>query len=45
LERQDKAEALLEHWARRYKEAFPAAAEGASFFLTRPGPAAFQLTG
>ena len=41
----DEAAAFLENWAARYGEAHPGEAANASFFLTRPGPAAFDLRG
>ncbi len=43
--RGDEADAFLENWAARYREAYPGDAANASFFLTRPGPAAFDLRG
>jgi len=39
----DAAQAFLEAWAGRYREEFPGPAGNACFFLTRPGPAAFEL--
>ncbi|GAG45487.1 unnamed protein product, partial [marine sediment metagenome] len=39
-----KAEEFVQRWASRYKHAHPQAAGGAKFFLTSPGPAAFELT-
>jgi galactokinase len=44
LVRVDQAPAVLEDWRRRYKQAFPEPATRASFFTTRCGPAAFELT-
>ena len=41
--REDEAEAFLENWAARYALAYTAEAAEASFFRTRPGPAAFNL--
>ena len=41
--REDEAEAFLENWAARYALAHTAEAAEASFFRTRPGPAAFNL--
>ena len=43
LAREQAAERFIAQWARRYREAFPQAAARASFFLTRAGPAAFEL--
>lgn len=40
----DRAEALLEQWRGDYAREFPEEAQAASFFLTRPGPAAFEIT-
>jgi galactokinase len=37
------AKRFLENWKARYQSQFPEAASRASFFLTRPGPAAFRL--
>jgi len=39
----DRAGQFPDEWARRYAEAFPAAAADASFFLTGAGPAAIEL--
>jgi galactokinase len=39
----DWGERFVNDWSRRYAEAFPAESERASFFLTRPGPAAFAV--
>jgi len=41
--REDEAAAFLETWAARYAQAHAAEAGDASFFATRPGPAAFEL--
>ena len=43
--RQDGAGAFLQNWAARYGRAHAAEAARASFFGTRPGPAAFDLGG
>ena len=37
------AETFLDRWAQAYRRRFAASASRASFFLTRPGPAAFEL--
>ena len=42
--REDRVEAFLKNWRAEYAAAYPGWAEGAEFFLTRPGPAAFGLT-
>jgi len=39
----DKAEELLQNWARRYHTAYPKSAANARYFLTYPGPSAFAL--
>ena len=43
LVRTDDADAFGARWSADYAKAFPAPASRASFFLTRPGPAAFEL--
>lgn len=43
LVREEAAAALLDGWAREYRQAFPAEAAGARFFCSRPGPAAFEV--
>lgn len=40
----DQAEAFCDAWATTYQETFPEAAQRASFFIDRPGPAAFELS-
>lgn len=45
LVRDADAPAMLDRWAARYREAFPAEAGQALFFLSRAGPAAFELGG
>jgi len=45
LVREADAPAMLDRWAARYREAFPAEAARALFFLSRAGPAAFDLGG
>jgi galactokinase len=37
------AERFIKEWAARYRKKFARAAERSSFFITRPGPAAFEL--
>lgn len=37
------AEEMILEWADRYRKAFPRAAAGSHFFITRPGPAAMTL--
>ena len=44
LTTRSQARPLLEKWRRQYQKAFPAAAGEASFFVTGPGPAAFEWT-
>jgi len=44
LETEEQAPRLLAQWRRRYEQAFPEPAGRASFFTTRPAPAAFELT-
>jgi galactokinase len=39
----DEAAAFLDRWSSSYSERFPAAAERAKFFVTRPGPAATMV--
>ncbi len=39
----EKAGKLIAEWSAQYKSQFPEAGEKAVFWLTRPGPAAFQL--
>ena len=39
----DEAKAFLQWWAKHYQQAHPKTAAGAKFFLTSPGPAAFEL--
>jgi galactokinase len=41
----EASELFLAQWAQRYRQAFSEAADQSSFFLTRPGPAAFSPTG
>ena len=43
LVREEAAAALLDGWAREYRQAFPAEAAGARFFCSRPGPAAVEV--
>ena len=43
LFRRPRAEEQLAAWRAAYRQAFPAVADHANFFLTRPGPAAFEL--
>ena len=38
----DDASRFLNVWEQRYRRAFPARADGAQFFATNAGPAAFQ---
>ena len=45
LVRRDGAEAFADQWAQRYAEAFPTESKAASFFSTKPGPAAFFAHG
>ena len=44
LTQQDIADEFLESWANQYKKAYPREHSLASFFLTRPGPAALSIT-
>ena len=39
----NEAEDFLQKWSRQYQLAFPEPAGRAAFFLTQPGPAAYQL--
>jgi galactokinase len=41
----EESRRFLDRWEQGYREAFHPAAEHSSFFLTRPGPAAFSPTG
>ena len=41
--REDQADGLLRDWTHAYRTAFPEPAQRAAFFLTRPGPPAFEL--
>jgi galactokinase len=43
LVRQSDVPSFITAWKARYQEQFPAAAAGASFFETRPGPAARRI--
>jgi len=43
LVRQSDVPSFIPAWKTRYQEQFPAAAAGASFFETRPGPAARRI--
>jgi len=40
---QDRADGFLDEWRNRYEQSFAQPAARASFFTTRPGPAAFEL--
>ncbi|MBS10334.1 MAG: galactokinase [Gemmatimonadetes bacterium] len=39
----DRAAAFASEWASAYRSAFPARADASVFFITRPGPATFEL--
>jgi galactokinase len=39
----DKADELLQNWAQRYQQAHPEPAANSRYFLTHPGPSAFEL--
>jgi len=39
----EKSAALKDDWAMRYKKTYPQHAANASFFISHPGPAAFEL--
>ena len=41
--RQDEAEQFVEDWSKSYEKAYPEQYKGASFFITRPGPAAMCI--
>jgi galactokinase len=43
LVERSRARTVIERWSRAYAEAFPDAAARATFFVTRPGPAALDV--
>ncbi len=43
LVREDSAQEFIDTWSGHYRKAFPEAAARSSFFVTLPGPSAFEL--